>query len=315
LLTQLLAMQAGMGSETLQQDKEPFALKQNLIECLDDSSPKKRDSVQQVASASPKTLDLSSYHLKDKKMIHVVGLLKGSGCEVLNLSNNQFKNDGVQMLFDDLPPSVKAIDLSYNKLTPTLGIGWIMDCLEKTKGLKFLDISYNCTTLPSNVGEAIGEALEKNPSLQTLKLRGMGLNYESFHFIRKGLRHNTNLTYLDISENPMDGILLLEDLIQENTSLKHIEAEGCGINREDFIDILLTLNENQTFEYLGFDKNPKVPDEELKLWAPKIEQDLGFKVDLERHTLARISPLKKPVPREYWVYSIKKDKPSISEKM
>ncbi len=196
-----------------------------------------------------------------------------------------------------------------------MGVGWIMDSLEKAAGLESLDLSYNLMPLRPIIGEAIGEALEKNPTLQTLKLRGMGLNDESLDFIARGLSHNKNLTYLDISENPIDGIYPLPSLLHENASLKYVEVEDCGMDREDFLDILLALNENQTLEYLAFDKNPKVPDEELKLWGPKIEQDLGFKVDLEKHTLTRISPFKKPVPREYWVYSTKKDKPSTSEKM
>ncbi|WP_010301698.1 hypothetical protein [Candidatus Odyssella thessalonicensis] len=269
-----------------------------------------------AASTPLKTLNLSSSNLNDDDMDHVMSLIKEkSGFQALDLSNNQLRNSGIQRLFDDLPSTIKVINLSHNKLTVTLGVGGIMNRLEKTESLKALDLSYNFMSLHPIIGRAIGGALEKNPSLQKLKLRGMGLNYESFRSIRKGLRHNTKLSYLDISENPMNGILLLEDLIEGNTSLKHIEAEDCGITRDDFLDILVALNENQTLEYFAFDKNPDISDEELRLWAPRIEQDLGFKVDLQNHTLTRISPLKKPIPLEYYVYSTQQDQPSLAEKV
>lgn len=309
-----LAMEGGIGPGFHRPTEDFLSPKCSLIEHPKTFSEKLNNLP--AASAPLKTLNLSLFDLNDDDMDQVMGLIQEkSGVQALDLSNNQFRNVGVQLLFDNLPSTIKAIDLSHNKLTVTLGVGWIMDSLEKTESLKALDLSYNSMPLRPIIGEAIGEALEKNPSLQTLKLRGMGLNYESFNFIREGLYHNTKLSYLDISENPLKGMLLLEDLIQENTSLKHIEAEDCGINGEDFIDILVALNKNQTLEYFSFGKNPDIPDEELKLWAPRIEQDLGFKVDLENHTLTRISPLKKPIPLEYYVYSTKQSRPSAVEKV
>lgn len=310
-----LAMQAGIESETLQQDKELFALKRNLIKCFDASSLKKKDNAQQVASASLRALDRSSSDLDDEGMVEVMKELKESGFEALNLSHNKLENVGVQMLFDDLPLSVKVINLSHNKLTSSLGIGGVMKRLKKAVGLESLDLSHNLARDELIVGRAIEKALKKNSPLKTLKLRGMGLNDESVDFIARGLSHNKNLIYLDISENPINGISPIPSLLHENASLKHVEVDNCGMDREDFIDILFALNKNQTLEYFAFDKNPGISDEELELWSPKIKQDLGFKVNLKNHTLTRIFPLNEPVPREYWVYFTKKDKPSTAEKM
>lgn len=254
-----------------------------------------------------KTLNLSAAHLDDDKMEHVVALLQDADYEALDLSNNELANTGVKSLFNNFPVSLKVVDLSHNKLTSTLGLGEVMDRLEEAANLQALDLSYNVAGTKIVVGEAIGEALQKNPPLKTLKLRGMGLDDESMELVLEGLSDNTNLTALDISENPIEGMIVFEDLTSKNSSITHLWIEDCGITTRDMIDILVTLNDNPAFKYLAFAKNPKVSHEDLRKWAPIIEQSLGFKVDLEKHTLTRISPLKASVSRKQWEDLAKND--------
>jgi Ran GTPase-activating protein (RanGAP) involved in mRNA processing and transport len=184
----------------------------------------------------------------------------------LNLSENFITLDGVKIISEYLAnnKTLQKLNLSRNAQSQfkTEGVEIILNSLLNNKNIEFLDFSFMNLT---GCGEAIGNFISKNKSIENIVLRNVLLNFYDFKHIFVPLKKSKTMKEIDISMNDMGGdksLQFIADAIKENDSLECIKMEQININNDNYNIIFDAIEKNKTIQkyYLNYnsDIKPKI---------------------------------------------------------
>ncbi|CAH8454102.1 unnamed protein product [Schistosoma turkestanicum] len=233
-----------------------------------------------------KYMNFSELHLSKLKFKPVAKFLKKfNELEILDLSYNDFENDGLTLVKDLLEEFafLKHINLSGNHLNQealkllqlilkkntqmdTLilkdarindtGAGMIASGLRQNTRLKMLDLSKNLIRCKGAL--EIAKVLANSINLQWLSLHWNQIRSDGAFEFGNSLEFNTSLKYLDISWNGFNG-KSLENLGKGLTQNCHLEELNLKYNRIDLKSIILfadCLYTNKSLKKLCLGFNP-----------------------------------------------------------
>ncbi|XP_059157279.1 leucine-rich repeat-containing protein 74B-like [Physella acuta] len=142
---------------------------------------------------------------------------RNSTLRYLNLSHNQFEDEGARWFKDALMENevLEHLDLSWNHFQKR-GCVLLAEGLKENVGLKEFSISMNGLELEG--GKALGEAIKSNRTLLRLYAANCRLSPTSAVYLANGLMSNDNLNMLDVSENCIiaDGAWAMLSGIEKN---------------------------------------------------------------------------------------------------
>jgi len=178
--------------------------------------------------------------------------------ETLNLSDNYIKSFDLAPAFKK-SPTLTSLDLSENLISED-GIVEIANALEISRTLKSLNLAKNKLS-PSNVSglsgaglRALGQALGKNPALHHLDLSHNSIDTAGALYIASGMKSNTNLQSLDLSQNPRigdKGAIALGELLPVNRSLKRLNLSNTEMGDQGLEVIAQALEFNTSLQILN----------------------------------------------------------------
>ena len=211
-------------------------------------------------------LDLHNSTIYDYHLNDIMRPLSDKRIRFLNLSENFITLDGVKIISEYLAnnKTLQKLNLSRNAQSQfkTEGVEIILNSLLNNKNIEFIDFSFMNLT---GCGEAIGNFISKNKSIENIVLRNVLLNFNDFKHIFVPLKKSKTMKEIDISMNDMGGdksLQFIADAIKENTSLECIKMEQININNENYNIIFDAIEKNKTIQkyYLNYnsDIKPKI---------------------------------------------------------
>ena len=224
-------------------------------------------------------LDLHSSNLYDYHLTALSRALTGKRIRYLNLSENFLTLEGIEII---------ANYLKYNKTLQKLNLSRNAQCQFKTEGVKLItdalvgnpnidtiDFSYMILT---GCGEAIGNFITNNKSIQSIYLKNIQLNAVDFKNIFVPLKTNQVLKEIDISMNDMGGDKSLQniaDAIKENHTLTCLKMDQININNDNYHIIFEAIEKNKTISNYSVCYNSNI--------KPKIMLDFFIKQKQVKH--------------------------------
>ena len=211
-------------------------------------------------------LDLHNATIYDYHLNDIMRPLSDKRIRFLNLSENFITLEGVKIISEYLEnnKTLQKLNLSRNAQSQfkTEGVELILNALMSNKNIEFIDFSFMNLT---GCGEAVGDFISKNKSIENIALRNVLLNYNDFKHIFVPLKKSKTMKEIDISMNDMGGdksLQFIADAIKENTSLECIKMEQININNENYNIIFDAIEKNKTIKkyYLNYnsDIKPKI---------------------------------------------------------
>ena len=207
-------------------------------------------------------IDLHGSNLYDYHLSSITRALTNKRIRYLNLSENFLTIDGVEII---------ANYLKYNKTLQKLNLCRNAQCQFKAEGVKlitealmsnpniqFLDISYMNLT---GCGEAIGNFIENNKSIENICLRNVQLNAIDFKNIFTPLKTNKVLKEIDISMNDMGGdksLQYIADTIKENKTLICMRMDQINITNDNYQIIFDAIEKNKNINSYSVSFNSKI---------------------------------------------------------
>ena len=207
-------------------------------------------------------IDLHSSNLYDYHLSSLTRALTSKRIRYLNLSENFLTIDGIEII---------ASFLKYNKTLQKLNLCRNAQCQFKAEGVKLItealisnpniesiDFSYMNLT---GCGDAIGNFITNNKSIEHIYLRNAQLNAVDFKNIFVPLKTNNNLKEIDISMNDMGGDRSLQniaDAIKENKTLTSIKMDQININNDNYKIIFDAIEKNKTITNYSICYNSKI---------------------------------------------------------
>ena len=211
-------------------------------------------------------LDLHNSTIYDYHLNDIMRPLSDKRIRFLNLSENFITLDGVKIISEYLAnnKTLQKLNLSRNAQSQFKkeGVEIILNSLLNNKNIEFLDFSFMNLT---GCGEAIGNFISKNKSIENIVLRNVLLNFNDFKHIFVPLKKSKTMKEIDISMNDMGGdksLQFIADAIKENDSLECIKMEQININNDNYNIIFEAIEKNKTIQkyYLNYnsDIKPKI---------------------------------------------------------
>ena len=211
-------------------------------------------------------LDLHNSTIYDYHLNDIMRPLSDKRIRFLNLSENFITLDGIKIISEYLAnnKTLQKLNLSRNAQSQfkTEGVEIILNSLLNNKNIEFLDFSFMNLT---GCGEAIGNFISKNKSIENIVLRNVLLNFNDFKHIFVPLKKSKTMKEIDISMNDMGGdksLQFIADAIKENDSLECIKMEQININNDNYNIIFDAIEKNKTIQkyYLNYnsDIKPKI---------------------------------------------------------
>ena len=211
-------------------------------------------------------LDLHNSTIYDYHLNDIMRPLSDKRIRFLNLSENFITLDGVKIISEYLAnnKTLQKLNLSRNAQSQFKreGVEIILNSLLNNKNIEFLDFSFMNLT---GCGEAIGNFISKNKSIENIVLRNVLLNFNDFKHIFVPLKKSKTMKEIDISMNDMGGdksLQFISDAIKENDSLECIKMEQININNDNYNIIFDAIEKNKTIQkyYLNYnsDIKPKI---------------------------------------------------------
>ena len=211
-------------------------------------------------------LDLHNATIYDYHLNDIMRPLSDKRIRFLNLSENFITLEGVKIISEYLEnnKTLQKLNLSRNAQSQfkTEGVELILNSLLNNKNIEFIDFSFMNLT---GCGEAVGDFISKNKSIENIALRNVLLNFNDFKHIFVPLKKSKTMKEIDISMNDMGGdksLQFIADAIKENTSLECIKMEQININNENYNIIFDAIEKNKTIQkyYLNYnsDIKPKI---------------------------------------------------------
>jgi hypothetical protein len=211
-------------------------------------------------------LDLHNATIYDYHLNVIMRPLSDKRIRFLNLSENFITLEGVKIISEYLEnnKTLQKLNLSRNAQSQfkTEGVELILNSLLNNKNIEFIDFSFMNLT---GCGEAVGDFISKNKSIENIALRNVLLNYNDFKHIFVPLKKSKTMKEIDISMNDMGGdksLQFIADAIKENDSLECIKMEQININNDNYNIIFDAIEKNKTIQkyYLNYnsDIKPKI---------------------------------------------------------
>ena len=176
-------------------------------------------------------LNLHKMNLAMASAAVISEILQTSSClSRINLSKNQLSNEGCLEICKSIKnnPSIIEINLGNNCITAP-GAGDILSNLA-TESLISINLSSEENLHKNTLGPCTSiERIFKSNTLSFLNLSGTGILYSGFQKLSTSLKHNRELIYLNLSNNP--GIRKITNTLLETFSTTHIQELLLGSNR------------------------------------------------------------------------------------
>ncbi|XP_074653207.1 uncharacterized protein LOC141907456 [Tubulanus polymorphus] len=198
-----------------------------------------------------RNLDISGNKFTDSDVIHIAGPLKKSRLRSLNISYNEFREEGGKVLAPVIAENdmLEELDLSWNHFR-LKGAVAIAKGIKENVGIHRLDLSWN--GFSNNGALAISRALKENRTLQELDLSCNRINVEGIVHICKALEKNDTLEVLKVNQNSIGtkaAEKLLETIAKSATSrIQHIEFTDTEVARKGMLLIREIQTKNANFE-------------------------------------------------------------------
>ena len=207
-------------------------------------------------------IDLHSSNLYDYHLSSLTRALTNKRIRYLNLSENFLTVDGVEIIANYLKhnKTLQKINLCRNAQCQfkAEGVKLITEALMSNPNIKLLDVSYMTLT---GCGEAIGNFMTKNNSIENIYLRSVQLNAIDFKNIFIPLKTNKVLKEIDISMNDMGGdksLQYIADAIKENKSLTCLKMDQININNDNYQIIFDAIEKNKNINSYSVSFNSKI---------------------------------------------------------
>ena len=194
-------------------------------------------------------IDLHGSNLYDYQLSQITMALTTKRIRYLNLSENFLTIDGVEIIANYLKhnKTLQKLNLSRNAQCQfkAEGVKLITEALIPNPNIQLIDVSYMNLT---GCGEAIGNFLTNNKSIENISLRNVQLNVNDFKNIFIPLKTNKVLKEIDISMNDMGGdksLQYIADAIKENKSLICMRMDQININNDNYPIIFDAIEKNK----------------------------------------------------------------------
>jgi Ran GTPase-activating protein (RanGAP) involved in mRNA processing and transport len=197
------------------------------------------------------SFDISNNHLGDYTASIVVSALKS--CKSLTSVNMHSTHAGLksgimlgQMI--SVCKNVSILNLAWNQLRGAGGAALLLNGVLVSQSIQKLDLSWNGFG-DNDCSSAIAKVLAVNTVLQSLDLRYNRLNSDSCSFIAPGVKKNTTLSYLNLSNNPVgdNGSRIIYKAAAQSEEIMKLKGDhherallmnncGLGISQNDQFD-------------------------------------------------------------------------------
>ena len=207
-------------------------------------------------------LDLHNATIYDYHLTDLMRPLSDKRIRFLNLSENFITYEGAKIIAEFLKcnKTLQKLNLSRNAQCQfkVEGVKAILNSLLKNKNIEFIDFSFMNLT---GCGEAIGNFISKNKSIENIVLKNVLLNYNDFKNIFVPLKQSLTLKEIDVSMNDMGGnksLQVIADAIKENISLECLKIEQININNDNYNIIFDGIEKNKTITKYSLNYNSDV---------------------------------------------------------
>ena len=209
-------------------------------------------------------IDLHACNLYDYHLNLFTRALIDKRIRFLDLSENFLTIDGVEIIASYLKnnKTLKKLNLSRNAQSQfkSDGVKLIIDALITNPNIESIDFSYMILT---GCGQAIGNLISDNKSIENIYLRNVQLNAVDFKNIFEPLKYSKVLKEIDISFNDMGGdrsLHSIADGISENKSLNSIKMDKININNDNYKIIFDAIEKNNTIKSysVSYNSNLKI---------------------------------------------------------
>lgn len=207
-------------------------------------------------------IDLHSSNVYDYHLPSLTRSLTNKRIRFLNLSENFITLEGVESIASFLKhnKTLQKLNLCRNAQCQfkAEGVKLITEALMQSTNIEFLDFSFMNLT---GCGEAIGNFISNNKSIEDIALRNVQLNAVDFKNIFVPLRNNKVLKEIDISMNDMGGdksLQYIADAIKENKTLHTIKMDQININNDNYQIIFDAIEKNRTITSYSVSYNSKL---------------------------------------------------------
>ena len=175
----------------------------------------------------------------------------------LYLHNNQLDRSACGLLAKALPsmPRLERLWLGGNPI----GSGGAVKLIKVLSGSGVTELSLHDTGIGVPDCEALCELLKSTKSLGLLFIEKNNLSSESVASIITGLRHNSFLTHLNISNSlfsMVDVVSLATILKDQLKCISSLNLQDCHISGQGAIELAAALCKNSTLKELKLDHNP-----------------------------------------------------------
>lgn len=207
-------------------------------------------------------IDLHGSNLYDYHLNQITRALTNKRIRYLDLSENFFTVDGIEIIANYLKhnKTIQKLNLCRNAQCQfkAEGVKLITEALMENPNIQLLDFSYMNLT---GCGEAIGNFLTNNKSLENICLRNVQLNAIDFKNIFVPLKTNKVLKEIDISMNDMGGdksLQYIADAIKENKSLICMRMDQINITNDNYQIIFDAIEKNKNINNYSVSFNSKI---------------------------------------------------------
>ena len=229
-----------------------------------------------MVNRSLQVLDLE-YNPISTVVVHIAESLKHNHSLLeIDLGNCRISEEGGEAIGDALMVnrSLQVLDLECNPISTV--VVHIAESLKHNHSLLEIDLSY--CGISEEGGEAIGDALMVNRSLQVLDLHSNPISTGVVH-IAESLKCNhslleINLSNCEISEKEAES---LADGLRHNNCLKRLDISRCGLRDRGMKSIGSALQVNNSLEELNVMSNGAVTGVGLMALRESLKRNRGLK--------------------------------------
>ena len=164
--------------------------------------------------------------------------------------------DCEEVISDELNSNHKTIVLEYSSTHSTV----VLLSSPKLYTLTLRKLEIWGTPLPHDCIQYLCQLLTNNKSMQKLYIRGNSVSDRGVADICKVLEHNSTITSLDLSINPLitfANAQALSYLLLNNSTLTKLDLRGTSLPYESLLLLLQSLTANKNIEKLILDKQHK----------------------------------------------------------
>lgn len=220
-------------------------------------------------------LDLDNNNLSDYGVRELQPCF--SRLTVIRLSVNQITDDGVKVLYEEVPKYKILTYLGlYNNQITDVGASYVARIVEECESLTHLKVGANKIT--SKGGKCLALAVKKSKSIFDVGMWGNKIGDEGAQAFAEALRNHPSLTNLSLAFNGIstEGGKSLAQALQQNTTLQIFWLTKNELNDEAAEGFAEMLKVNQTLQHLWLIQN-KITVRGLAQLADALQENTGLK--------------------------------------